>query len=116
MGVFFISITGVLISIFYGIYGYQNRNERAKIADSLVDSFNISTLYSQNNSYTVSKISQKKQENAFVIGIIKIDSIKISYPILSKIDDELLKISPCRFYGPLPNEIRKYVHCSSQLR
>ena len=40
-----------------------------------------------------------------VIGIIKIDSIKISYPILSKINDDLLKISPCRFYGPMPNQI-----------
>ena len=40
-----------------------------------------------------------------VIGIIKIDSLKIDYPILSEVSDELLEIAPCRFAGPLPNEV-----------
>lgn len=43
--------------------------------------------------------------NFSVIGIVEIPKINISYPILSNINDELLKIAPCRFYGPLPNEI-----------
>ena len=42
--------------------------------------------------------------NFVMIGYIEIPKINIKYPILSNISDELLKVSPCRFYGPLPNE------------
>ena len=42
---------------------------------------------------------------ANVIGIIQIDKINIEYPILSKTNDELLKISPCKFFGPDPNKV-----------
>ena len=31
--------------------------------------------------------------------------IGLFYPILSKVSDELLEISPCFFYGALPNQI-----------
>ena len=37
--------------------------------------------------------------------MIEINSININYPILSDYSEELLKISPCRFYGPMPNEV-----------
>lgn len=43
--------------------------------------------------------------NFTVIGLIEIKSIGINYPIISSYNDDLLKISPCRFYGPMPNEI-----------
>lgn len=43
--------------------------------------------------------------NFFVIGIINIPKINIQYPILSDTNDEFLKISACRFFGPYPNEI-----------
>ena len=35
--------------------------------------------------------------------MIDIPIINISYPIISKTSEELLKISPCRFAGPFPN-------------
>lgn len=100
------SIIVVIISMSYNIYGYKNRNQKAKMSEGLLDIYNISTLYAKSNSYNVSKTSTNEEEGIFsVIGIIRIDSIKISYPILSNINDELLKISPCRFYGSYPNEI-----------
>lgn len=40
-----------------------------------------------------------------VIGIIKIEKINIVYPILSEINKSFLKISPCKFYGPNPNQV-----------
>ena len=36
--------------------------------------------------------------------MIKIDKIGLNYPILSESNDELLRISLCRFNGPMPNE------------
>lgn len=41
----------------------------------------------------------------YTIGVINIPSINVNYPILSTYTDELLKIAPCRFYGPNPNEV-----------
>ena len=37
--------------------------------------------------------------------ILKIDKIKLDYPILSEVSEDLLKIAPCRFAGPLPNNV-----------
>ena len=105
-GLLSLSLIGVIISISYSIYGYESRNKKEKLSNSLSESFNISTLYAKDNSYTAEQMYTTEVKNTFsVIGIIKIDSIKISYPILSNINDDLLKISPCRFYGPMPNEI-----------
>ena len=39
------------------------------------------------------------------VGTIKIPIIDLSYPILAETTTELLKISPCKFYGPNPNEV-----------
>lgn len=41
----------------------------------------------------------------YTIGVINIPSISVNYPILSTYTDELLKIAPCRFHGPNPNEV-----------
>lgn len=41
----------------------------------------------------------------YTIGVINIPSINVNYPILSTYTDELLKIAPCRFHGPNPNEV-----------
>ena len=40
-----------------------------------------------------------------VIGSIEIKKIDVSYPILSDVNTEHLKVAPCRLYGPLPNEV-----------
>lgn len=68
---------------------------------ALLNNFNIQRLYSNKDDYTT--ISLNKNGNFFVIGSIEIPSIKINYPILSDTNEELLKIAPCRFYGPYPN-------------
>ena len=39
------------------------------------------------------------------IGIVNIPSINVYYPILSTTTTELLKIAPCKFWGPNPNEV-----------
>lgn len=39
------------------------------------------------------------------IGIVRIPKINITYPILSKTTDQLLKVAPCKFHGTNPNEI-----------
>lgn len=41
----------------------------------------------------------------YTIGVINIPSINVNYPILSTYSDALLKIAPCKFHGPNPNEV-----------
>lgn len=41
----------------------------------------------------------------YTIGIVNIPKINVNYPILSETTEELLKISPCKFWGPAPNEV-----------
>ena len=77
----------------------DNKNE--EIAKKLTDSYTISTLYANNATYT----PEVQANEPFVIGIIKIDKIKLNYSILSVSNDELLDISVCRFAGPMPNEV-----------
>lgn len=90
----------LLISTFF-LLSYRNQ-ESEKIARRLVSNFNISSLYSQTSDYQTNKTSENSSPQ--VIGLIEIPTIKLNYPILSNMSDELLKISPCKFYGPNPNE------------
>ena len=41
----------------------------------------------------------------YSIGVVNIPSISVNYPILSTYSDALLKIAPCKFHGPNPNEV-----------
>lgn len=44
----------------------------------------------------------------YVMATINIPSIDCKYPILNESTDELLKIAPCYFHGPNPNEVGNY--------
>lgn len=39
------------------------------------------------------------------IGIVKIPKLNITYPILAKTTDALMKVAPCKFHGASPNEV-----------
>ena len=75
-----------------------------------MDSIGITKIYNNSSEYNTSALNQEiffYENNAFsVIGTIDIEKINVSYPILSDINKDILKISPCRFYGPMPNEVR----------
>ena len=83
----------------YYIYNIKN-NESSSY--SLLNTFNIERLYSNNINYTNIELNSN---TSFIIGSIEIPKINIKYPIISNTTDELLKISPCRFYGSYPNQI-----------
>lgn len=93
--------------LFLCIRFYHQRKEN--YSDILLGKYQVSTLYarpeeeSQKTLLLGENVQEKK--SPFVIGIIQIESIKLNYPILSESTDELLNISPCRFAGPMPNEV-----------
>lgn len=101
---FFISViiaTFFLIAFSFHLY---KTNEQEKLSKELLNNYTLTTLYQTKDL----KDSQKTPlfvQNPFVIGMIKISKLDLNYPILSKSNDELLKISLCRFAGPMPNEV-----------
>ena len=88
--------------ISYYLYFSYILNQKESISKDLLNTFNLERLYS-NSDYTTIPLNNNR--DYFVIGSIEIPAILISYPILSDTNDILLKIAPCRFYGPYPNEI-----------
>ena len=103
--ILYISVSIIFICIICYVILKYNSIKKEKIAKNLVSQYSITTLYNSNTNYTTSSISQQNtQKDPFVIGLIKIDKIKLMYPILSECSKDLLEIAPCRFYGPMPNE------------
>lgn len=99
--IFLISIIICTIILFYFLFSFFKRLNEQNETNILREKYNINTLYSTNNDYTALKLSN----NISIIGLIEIPKINVSYPILSESDEDLLKISVCRFSGPLPNRV-----------
>lgn len=97
--IFFISIIICIIILFYLLYSYFSKLNENKKTNAIKEKYQVTALYSSNNNYDAIKLS----DNISIIGLIEIPSINISYPILSNSSKDLLKISVCRFSGPLPN-------------
>ncbi len=95
----FSNILSLSFLIYFILFNY-NLNKKEELSKKLYNNFELKTLYSTNQDY-----STNLDINNYVIGIIEIKSIDISYPIISECTDENLNISPCKFFGPEPNEI-----------
>lgn len=98
---FYFSIFLIFAIGFYIFFNISRLNKKEKYSNALLNNYNITKLYSN----LTSNESSKNFENSDILGIIEIPKINVYYPIFSNYDDELLKISPCRFYGPSPGKI-----------
>ena len=98
---FFISISICIILLLYFLYSNFSRINEAKKTNLLKSKYNISTLFPSNYNYSSLKLSN----NIYIIGSIEIPKINISYPIIENTSEDLLKVSVCKFSGPLPNRI-----------
>lgn len=100
---FHFSIILIIVIVVSILYNSVKIYKQEKYSQQILNNYNITKLYS-NLSSNESSDSDKNVKNLYVIGILKITKINVNYPIFSNYDDELLKISPCRFYGPFPGE------------
>lgn len=95
------SILLLLSSLTHLAYSFYQDHKNTSTYQTLYRNYDISKLYA-NTTTTI----QLQNETIFsIIGIIKIDKLKLSYPIISETNDELLKIAPCRFSGPNVHEV-----------
>ena len=105
-----ISVLTFSLLLFYNLYiNYQDKKINS-LSDTLLSNYNISLLYMNKQAdYSANRLNSTPHidnDNKYhVIGIIQINKINITYPILSETSDKLLKISLCRFVGPDANKI-----------
>ena len=83
----------ILLSICF-VCKINKRNKKDIYSKYLAQKFKL------NNLYLISS-----NTNSSIIGVIEINKIDVKYPIFAYYTDELLKLSPCKFLGPSPNEI-----------
>lgn len=99
----------VILSLFaYMLFLEYRKNNENKIAKQMAQSYAISRLYSNSESVPFNASIINKP---YIIGIISIPSISLSLPVISEMNDELLKVSVCRFYGPTDSSSRKHMYC-----
>lgn len=93
--IFFISIISMVIISFIYLYYRIYLNNQEKLSLQYAKNYNIYKLYN------TQKITNY-YDTPSMIGIIEIPIIQMYYPIFNKTTDDLLKISPCVFYGKMP--------------
>ena len=100
---FHFSIILIIVITISILYNAVKIYKQEKYSEQILNNYNITKLYS-NLSSNETSLSDKNVESSYVVGVIEIAKINVNYPIFSNYNDELLKISPCRFYGPLPGK------------
>ena len=91
--VFIITLIIIFFIITYIIYNKYLIYKRNLELDYIRQTYNLFTLYNTSSNYSTVKLSN----NIEIIGLIEIPKLNISYPILSQSNENLLKISVCRF-------------------
>ncbi len=100
---FFFSLVLLFITVEIYLFNFQIRNSEEIDSKQIATNYNILRLYNNSKYYENTIYSQNGQPFS-IIGMIEIPKISIYYPIISESNEELLKISPCRISGPMPNE------------
>lgn len=94
---FIVSSSILLLIIIFLIWYFIYIQKKEKISSQVIDNYNVSKLYTDVYNNDLSKSNN-------IFGIIDIPKINIYYPIFSTLNDDLLKIAPCKFYGDTLNK------------
>ena len=102
---FFLSIIAIIIITIVFLYYKITLNNEESFANLLINNYSITKLYSNINTNSESNNVTSNENLApnSIIGIIEIPILNLSYTIFNGLDDELLKTSPCKFYGDFPS-------------
>lgn len=98
---FAFSLFILTILIFSGSFYFYQLERKEEFSNSLIANYNIYRLYSKPENMAENQNETVGENGLF--GIIEIPKIKLYYPVFSHLTEELLKISPCKFYGETPN-------------
>lgn len=130
---FFVSIFLVCALSSYCIYAEYDRNKSEQVSKEILADLNIEKseekleqiIVTLNNAFeqdieigttdeepqdipSVQIVTASDGTKYYTIGKINIPSIGVNYPIFSETTTELLKISPCKFWGADPNQVGNF--------
>lgn len=87
---FILSIVLIIITIVIIFKNYNDDENLESISESLNKRIDLHSIYN---------VTQVESKDNLYLGKIIIDKINLEYSVFNKYDEELLKISPCKFYG-----------------
>ena len=96
--IFIFSILFFVLTVGFFSYRTIKINNNQKLSEKLNQNYNTLKLYSQKDPFNI-PVGEAENE---LIGNISISKINLSYSFFSTLDNDSLKISPCRFHGDLP--------------
>ena len=104
--IFLISIIIVGIMIFFKYY--NNHKNEVNLANTILKIEKDLEKFSENDSNIENKKIQETYEGYNIDGILEIPSIGIKYPIIDETNNQTMKLSITKFWGPKLNEIGNY--------
>lgn len=109
---FVFCLIGAILSCGYYVYLQYDKNKHEALSYEILNRTNITNLYENTESnYSGTRvvndhIYETDGTGFSIVGIIEIKIIGVHYPIINEFRYDLLKIAPCKFFGPNPNEVR----------
>lgn len=97
-----ISIIVIMAIIYFISLHFYNISKQEKISNQIMNNYNLSKLYTDISTNSIENSDDDNPNGIFCT--IEIPKINLSYPVFNTLDEELLKISPCKFYGNNLNE------------
>ena len=97
-----ISIIVIIAIIYFVSLHFYNISKQEKISNQIMNNYNLSKLYTSISDNSIENNDKVNPNGVFCT--IEIPKINLSYPVFNTLDEELLKISPCKFYGNNLNE------------
>lgn len=102
-------IVCICLVIYYVCFRYS-LYAKERVSKNILDNIGLTKIYHGSSDYNTELLNKEiifyENSSFSVIGVIDIKKLNISYPILSDVSKDFLRIAPCRFYGPMPNEVR----------
>lgn len=91
----------ILFVIIYFICNYFYKiKKQEEISKQLTSNYNLSLLYADIESTNTDQDELlENTDGSNLFGTIEIPKIQINYPIFPELNEESLKIAPCKFYG-----------------
>lgn len=86
----FISVLIIIILIIYIVNSYNKDENLENISKIINKNIEVTSIYEAEREST--------QEEAY-LGKIYIEKINLDYGVFNNLNEELLKIAPCKFYG-----------------
>ncbi len=131
---FLVSIVALFVLIIYAICSEYDRNKSEQVSKEILENMEFTPMAQAKEKVMIVLLNEALDESEYIeetdeeieetiatpteqtylandgteystIGIVNIPSINVYYPILSTTTTELLKIAPCKFWGPNPNEV-----------